>query len=240
MDRSVVVVARDWALRAAREPVVAIALGSLLGACAHWQSHGVEQASGATSVRLIESGTPLPPNCRLLGPVSASRGALQDQSALDLKLRNAAVEMHGNLVLVTSRSTLSAQGEVHACGEAPPSAAPAGSPQIMNASHVQPAPAESQSRGGIEENSLDSRARELFVLGRDAYLQQRYEEALRYFNAAFELSGRYELQYNIGQAADKLHRSPEALAAFERFLGAAPPSPLRTETEARVAALRSQ
>jgi tetratricopeptide (TPR) repeat protein len=217
-----------------------LAIASVLGGCAHWQSHGLEKESGSTSVRLIESGTPLPPNCRLLGPVSASRGALQDQSALDTKLRNAAVEMHGNLVIVTSRSTLSAQGEVHACEEAPPPPPSAAAPQIMNASHVQSAPADAQSRGGIEEDTLDARARELFVLGRDAYLQQRYEEALRYFNAAFELSGRYELQYNIGQAADRMHRNPEALAAFEKFLQSAPPSPLRTETEARVAALRSQ
>jgi hypothetical protein len=53
----------------------------------------------------------------------------------------------------------------------------------------------------LNENSLDDRARELFVLGRDAYLRERSEEALRYFNAAFELSGRYELHYNIGQSA---------------------------------------
>src|SRR5262245_48553418 len=102
--------AREWALRAAKEPVVTAVLASLLGACAHWQSHGVEQENGAQSVRLIESG-PLPPNCRLLGPVSASRGALQEQSTLDVKLRNAAVELHGNLVYVTNRSSLSVQGE---------------------------------------------------------------------------------------------------------------------------------
>ncbi len=193
-------------------------------------------------MRLVESG-PLPPSCRRLGPVTASRGALQDASALDVKLRNAAVEMHGNLVLVTSRSTLSAEGEVHACSEAPQ---PSAAPQMIQVSHVTstdssgaPASGEQQAPGGIQEDTLDSRARDLFVLGRDAYLRERFEEAFKYFNAAYELSGRYELQYNIGQTADKLHRSADALMAFERFLQSAPPSPLRTETEARVAALRS-
>jgi tetratricopeptide (TPR) repeat protein len=114
---------------------------------------------------------------------------------------------------------------------------------MINVAHLTPA-AEGGStvppaRGGIEENTLDTRARELFVLGRDAYLQQRFEEALRCFSAAYELSGRYELQYNIGQSADKLHRNPEALKAFEHFLQSAPPSTLRSETEARVTALRS-
>lgn len=179
----------------------------------------------------------------MLGPVSASRGALQEASALDVKLRNAAVEMHGNLVLVTSRSTLSAQGEVHFCSDAAPP--PSAAAPIIAVSHVTPAQSApsagaQQAHGEIQEDSLDSRARELFLLGRDAYLKQQYEEALKCFNAAFELSGRYELQYNIGQTADKLQRGPEALAAFERFLQSAPPSPLRTETEARVAALRGR
>jgi tetratricopeptide (TPR) repeat protein len=223
-----------------RFAVVLTAL-SLLVACAHWQSHGLDSESGAASVRLIESG-PLPANCRLLGPVTASRGALQDASALDLKLRNAAVEMHGNLVLVTSRSTLSAQGEVHSCSESPP---PSATPQMINVSHVTPAhssrastTAPQQARGGIEEDTLDARARELFVLGRDAYLQERFEEAFKYFNAAYELSGRYELQYNIGQTADKLHRSAEALMAFERFLQFSPLRRARCEPKPRLASPR--
>ena len=229
---------RTWS--GARWSYVA-ALAFLFIACAHWQSHGIEEENGSASVKLVESG-PMPENCRMLGPVSATRGALQEERTVDLKLRNAAIELHGNVVRITSRTTLTAQGEVHYCSEpAPVSAPPAG---MVNVAHVTPAAEGGRTlqpgRGGIEENTLDTRARELFVLGRDAYLEQRFDEALRYFNAAYELSGRYELQYNIGQSADKLHRSPEALKAFEHFLQSAPPSTLRTETEARVAALRSQ
>lgn len=222
-----------------RSDLYALVLAGLLGACAHWQSHGEDEAQGAASVRLVEAGQ-LPPNCRLLGPVSVTRGAFQDDRTIELKLRNAAVAKHGNLVLITRRSTLTAEGEVHDCREAEPPPAP----QVLNVSHTTAADGgrahtPQLTTGGIEENTLDSRARELFVLGREAYLKARYEDALRYFNAAFDLSGRYELHYNIGQSADKLHRDSEALAAFEHFLESAPPSPLRTETEARVATLRA-
>ena len=146
--------------------------------------------------------------------------------------------MHGNVVLIKSRTTLAAEGDVYTCAEAAPApaAAPVAQTPPAAGGGAEPAPV----AGAIEEKSLDSRARELFVLGREAYLQQRFDEALRYFNAAYELSGRYELQYNVGQAADKLHRNQEALAAFERFLQSAPPSPLRSETESRVGSLRAE
>jgi tetratricopeptide (TPR) repeat protein len=206
-----------------------------LGACSHWQSHGVPQVQGAADVKLVESG-PVPSRCRSLGPVSAQRGALQKDDTLDTELRNAAAKLHGNLVMVTRRSALSAQGEAHHCSDAPaPSPA---APNMLKVAHRDAPPLPPAS--SLDESSLDDRARELFVLGRDAYLRERYEEALRYFNAAFELSGRYELHYNIGQSADRLHRNADALAAFERFLQSAPPSQLRSETEARVATLRAE
>jgi hypothetical protein len=234
---------------------VPVVLGLLVAGCAHWQSHGIQEEAGASSVKLVESGA-IPGNCRMLGPVTASRGALQDDRVVDVNLRNAAIEMRGNLVWITSRTTLTAKGDVHYCPAPVPETTPAPAttpaavpaPGIITVAHVTPAADSGGARvgtvqpshGGIEENSLDARARELFVLGRDAYLQQHFEDALRYFNAAYQLSGRYELQYNIGQSADKLHRNQEALQAFERFLQSAPPSVVRTETEARVASLRGQ
>jgi tetratricopeptide (TPR) repeat protein len=166
--------------------------------------------------------------------VQASRGVLQNPELLDIKLRNDAAELGGNLVVISQRTTLSVKGEVHLCDHAeqaqpaPDAPAPRG-PTLMQASN-----------GAVQDASLDGRARELFVLGRDAYLQERYEDALRYFKAAHSLSGRYELQYNIGQAADRLHRRSEALGAFDAYLEQAPASELRNETEARAEVLRGE
>jgi tetratricopeptide (TPR) repeat protein len=230
--------------RSARTPVAAALIGAALNlaACAHWQSHADELSTAAASIQLIESGS-APANCRALGEISAHRGALQNEGRVDIDLRNAAAAMHGDLVVITERTTLSAKGQVHQCST--PAPAPPPPPNTTEASAeripvVRTSSSESSAprASGLEEVTLDQRAHELFVLGRDAYLAQRYEDALRYFRAALQLSGRYELQYNIGQAADRLHRNPEALEAFQSFLADAPPSQHRSEIEARVAVLR--
>jgi tetratricopeptide (TPR) repeat protein len=227
--------------RSARIPASARAGTALIGtalnlaACAHWQSHPTELTDA--SIQLMESGT-APPNCRALGEISAHRGALQSPERVDTDLRNSAAEMHGNLVVIIERTTLSAKAQVHQCETPPPPPPPnttvASAEQIPVVRTSGPGPRAS----GLEDVTLDERAHELFVLGRDAYLAQRYEDALRYFRAAHQLSGRYELQFNIGQAADRLHRNAEALEAFQSFLADAPPSQHRSEIEARVAVLR--
>jgi hypothetical protein len=213
-----------------------------LAACAHWQSHPDELSQAGASIQLMESGT-APANCRALGEISASRGALQSPDRVDIDLRNSAAAMRGNLVVIIERTTLSAKAQVHQC-PGPPPAPPPPNVTVASADSVPMVRTSSSASGasprasGLEEVTLDERAHELFVLGRDAYLAQRYEDALRYFRAAHQLSGRYELQFNIGQAADRLHRNAEALEAFQSFLADAPPSEHRSEIEARVAVLR--
>jgi tetratricopeptide (TPR) repeat protein len=64
----------------------------------------------------------------------------------------------------------------------------------------------------------DEEARGLFMAGQAAFRDQRWDDAMRYFQQAFDLSPRPELLYNVGVAADRLRRDQEALAAFERFL----------------------
>lgn len=216
-----------------------------LAACAHWQSHPVEVTEAGASIQLLETG-PAPANCRALGEISAHRGALQNPDRVNIDLRNAAAAMHGNLVVITERTTLSAKAQVHECSATPSPPPPPPPPNATEASAeripvVRTSGSEAGSAprpSGLEEVTLDERAHELFVLGRDAYLAKRYEDALRYFRAAHQLSGRYELQFNIGQAADRLHRNAEALEAFQSFLADAPPSEHRSEIEARVAILR--
>ena len=213
-----------------------VAVG-LLG-CAHWQSRPAKVSESGAGVQIKEKG-PAPAYCEPLGEISAKRAPLQSEDRVDIDLRESAAAMQGNLVVITERTTLSAKGQVHLCQAEPPAppaaqpAAPAGPPAVQMVRANEPHSSE------LEEVALDQQAHDLFVRGRDAYMAQHYEQALRYFKAAYQLSRRYQLQYNIGQAADRLNRLAEALDAFEAYLSEAPPSEHRTEVEARVAVLRS-
>lgn len=86
--------------------------------------------------------------------------------------------------------------------------------------------------------SEDEEARELFLAGRAAYEDGRFEEALGYFRRAHALSGRPELLFNVGQAADRARLDREAVEAWEAYLAAVPESPNRHTVETRVRALR--
>jgi tetratricopeptide (TPR) repeat protein len=94
--------------------------------------------------------------------------------------------------------------------------------------HAQPAPEEEGSDEG----------REVFELGRRAYEDRRYDDAIRYFERALALSGRGELHYNIASAYERAGRRDDAIAAFERFVAAAPGSERRREAEERLRVLR--
>lgn len=87
-------------------------------------------------------------------------------------------------------------------------------------------------------DAADEPARVAFASGRVAYREGRYEDALDDFTHAHDLSGRPELLYNIGLAADRLRRDAEAVAAFEAYLDALPTAENRAEVEGRLRALR--
>lgn len=86
----------------------------------------------------------------------------------------------------------------------------------------------------------DEEARAVFQRGREAYARGEYEPALAAFRQAYELSGRAELQFNIGQAADRLRHDREARDAFEAYLAALPDAANRVEVEARLRVLREE
>jgi tetratricopeptide (TPR) repeat protein len=88
------------------------------------------------------------------------------------------------------------------------------------------------------DEDRDARARRLFELGRTAYENARYEDAMRYFEESYALSGRAALLFNIGQAADRLRRDDRAIEAFEAYLAASPSAPNRVEVETRLEVLR--
>ncbi len=87
----------------------------------------------------------------------------------------------------------------------------------------------------------DDEAHARFEAGRVALAAGRNEAALENFTAAYELSRRPELLYNIAIAADRLRRDDVALDAFERYLAAMPADQVqnRAEVESRVTALRA-
>src|SRR5688572_21936087 len=86
----------------------------------------------------------------------------------------------------------------------------------------------------------DEEARGNFEAGRAAFAAARYDDALPYFERAYELSGRAELLYNIGIRHDRLGHDAEALAAFEGYLAALPEAANRAEVERRIATARER
>lgn len=91
-----------------------------------------------------------------------------------------------------------------------------------------------------QDSSRDSQARALFEAGATAYNGGRYEQALRYFREAYELSERPALLFNIGMSADRLRQDELALRSFEQYLEQVPDAPNREAAEARIQFLRSQ
>jgi hypothetical protein len=98
--------------------------------------------------------------------------------------------------------------------------------------------AQAQANPGISER--DVQARRLFEQGREAYSDGRYRDAWAYFHEAYQLSGRPELLFNIGQTADRLGQEGDALRAFSMYLERLPTAPNRKDVENRVRALRDR
>ena len=64
----------------------------------------------------------------------------------------------------------------------------------------------------------DAEGRRLFVAGAEAFTGGHYEVALASFQAAYELTGRAALLYNIGLAHDRLRHDEEALEHFRAYI----------------------
>jgi len=85
----------------------------------------------------------------------------------------------------------------------------------------------------------DQEARRLFEAGREAYVDEKYQDALNYFQQSHELSQRPQLLFNVGQAADRLGQREQAAEAFRGYLAAVPDAGNRPEVEARIAQLEA-
>jgi len=100
-----------------------------------------------------------------------------------------------------------------------------------------PASGVAQANGTAANAAQDQEGRRLFEAGRAAYVDGKYSDALNYFREAHQLSGRPELLFNIGQAADRLGEREQAKQAFRDYLAAVPDAGNRAEVEARIAEL---
>jgi tetratricopeptide (TPR) repeat protein len=89
-----------------------------------------------------------------------------------------------------------------------------------------------------QSDAQDEEARALYQAGRVAFDDGRFDDALEYFERSHELSGRPQLLYNIGSAADRLRRNAMALEHFEAYLEALPDAENRRSVEARIRLLQ--
>lgn len=83
-------------------------------------------------------------------------------------------------------------------------------------------------------------ARAAYQKGADLYKAGRYREAIAAFEAADRLKPSPALQFNIGQAWEKLGDHEAALAAFARYLRLAPAAPNREAVRKSVGALEAR
>lgn len=88
-------------------------------------------------------------------------------------------------------------------------------------------------------SAQDAEARTAFEGAVAAFNDGDYESALVFFRRAYDLSGRAELLYNMGQCADRLRRDDEAIEAFEAYLDAAPDAPNAGTVRSRLAHLQA-
>jgi tetratricopeptide (TPR) repeat protein len=88
--------------------------------------------------------------------------------------------------------------------------------------------------------NADEEARGFFIAGRAAYAAGRYREALERFERSHAMSGRPELLYNIGSAAERAGELGRALEAYRAFVSARPDAERRPEAEARITALAAR
>ncbi len=89
----------------------------------------------------------------------------------------------------------------------------------------------------VDPESMEEEARAAFHQGREAFVEGRFEFALERFQAAYEMTGRPELLYNVGATLERLQRPADALAALRGYLDQVPDSPFRGNVEGRIIAL---
>ena len=85
--------------------------------------------------------------------------------------------------------------------------------------------------------NLTEHAKQLYLLGAEAFTAQRNADAIRYFQQAAKLVPSSKLRYNIALAYDEMGDTGRALREYRSFLAEEANSPHQDEVTARVAEL---
>ncbi|HJL14521.1 MAG TPA: tetratricopeptide repeat protein [Sandaracinaceae bacterium LLY-WYZ-13_1] len=107
-------------------------------------------------------------------------------------------------------------------------------PLVLVLLTVAPAAAQDAS----DDEARDQRARVHFQAGTNYFQVSDYENAVREYRQAFELSGRVELMYNLYLCHERLGHLAQAARWLERYLADAPNPRRRENLRARLATMR--
>src|SRR6476646_8354352 len=97
-------------------------------------------------------------------------------------------------------------------------------------------PASQAAPAGTPE-ALEAQARALYAAGHTAYDAGRFDDADRDFRAAFALSKRPELLFNLAATAERLNRPAQAAERLRAYLRVRPEDPDRASIEERIRVL---
>jgi tetratricopeptide (TPR) repeat protein len=95
-------------------------------------------------------------------------------------------------------------------------------------------------RAAEAEADPDERARVLYQQGKQAYDSQRYAEAHEAFKAAYLISQRPELLFNMARALEQLDRPHDAAETLRAFLRVRPDDSDRDRIEEHIRALEEK
>ena len=133
-------------------------------------------------------------------------------------------------------------------GAAPPAdaipsagaALPADAAPTSSQPRTEPAPATEAQPVPADADTGNLTLKESIERGIRLFQQGDYSGAVQAFTAAYVISPKPMLLFNIAQAHRKAGRAQEALTSYQLFLRKAPDTPLRAETEAYIELSRAQ
>jgi hypothetical protein len=102
-----------------------------------------------------------------------------------------------------------------------------------------PSTAAAQTGERLSAAEADRRALTLYEEGSAAFAREDYSTAAARFEAAFTLSPRPRILYNLGVTYDRMGIPQQAVDAYERFLHQLPNAPERAQVEERLRVLRA-